>query len=214
MFPGTNCEYDSARAFERAGAAAEIFVVRNLSAADIEETTAQLARRLHESQILMIPGGFSGGDEPDGSGKFIAALLREARVADAVSGLMKRDGLILGICNGFQALIKLGLVPYGEIRDMRQGSPTLTFNAIGRHVSVLVRTRVCANASPWLMSVKPGDIFYRSGVARRRAVSPRRTRRQMRSLWRGRWPRSTWTRRANPRWGRATPTVPCSPWRG
>ena len=106
----------------------------------------------------MIPGGFSGGDEPDGSGKFIAALLREPRVADAIRGLLARDGLILGICNGFQALIKLGLVPYGEIRDMRSDSPTLTFNHIGRHVSVLARTRITSNASPWLALVKPGDV--------------------------------------------------------
>jgi phosphoribosylformylglycinamidine synthase len=158
VFPGTNCEYDSARAFERAGAAADIFVVRNLNAADIEDTTAQLARQLSQSQILMLPGGFSGGDEPDGSGKFIAALLREPRVADAIRALLNRDGLILGICNGFQALIKLGLVPYGEIRDMRPDSPTLTFNQIGRHVSMLVRTRVASNASPWLAQVMPGEV--------------------------------------------------------
>lgn len=158
VFPGTNCEYDSARAFEHAGAEAEIIVIRNITAADIEESTAHLAQRLSQSQILMVPGGFSGGDEPDGSGKFIAALLREARVADAIRGLLNRDGLILGICNGFQALIKLGLVPYGDICDMREDSPTLTFNHIGRHVSKVVRTRVASNASPWLALVKPGDI--------------------------------------------------------
>jgi phosphoribosylformylglycinamidine synthase len=158
VFPGTNCEYDSAAAFERAGAQAHIFVVRNLTAEDIVETTAQLARQLSQSQILMLPGGFSGGDEPDGSGKFIVALLRAPRVADTIRTLLDRDGLILGVCNGFQALIKLGLVPYGEILDMRSDSPTLTFNHIGRHVSVLTRTRVCSNASPWLSLVMPGDI--------------------------------------------------------
>jgi phosphoribosylformylglycinamidine synthase len=113
---------------------------------------------LNNSQILMLPGGFSGGDEPDGSGKFIAALFRETRISAAVQRLLDRDGLILGICNGFQALIKLGLVPYGEIRDMRDDSPTLTFNNIGRHVSRLVRTRIASNASPWLMRCCPGDI--------------------------------------------------------
>ena len=133
-------------------------MIRNLHAADIEESTAQLARLVTNSQILMIPGGFSGGDEPDGSGKFIAALLREPRVAAAIRGLLNRDGLILGICNGFQALIKAGLVPYGDICDMRSDSPTLTFNRIGRHVSRVVRTRVCSNASPWLALIKPGDI--------------------------------------------------------
>ena len=158
VFPGTNCEYDSARAFERAGAVAETLVIRNISAADIESSTSQLAGLISASQILMLPGGFSGGDEPDGSGKFIAALLREARVTDAIRGLLARDGLILGICNGFQALIKLGLVPYGDICDMRSDSPTLTFNRIGRHVSRVVRTRVCSNASPWLALCQPGDI--------------------------------------------------------
>ncbi len=157
-FPGTNCEIDSANAFTRAGGIAEPFVIRNLSAADIEYSIGEIVRRIGESQILMFPGGFSGGDEPDGSGKFIAALFREPRVKDAVQELLSRDGLILGICNGFQALIKLGLVPYGEIRDMTDDSPTLTFNAIGRHVSQAVRTRITSNASPWLMHCKPGDI--------------------------------------------------------
>ncbi len=157
-FPGTNCEYDSANAFSRAGGIPHIFVIRNLCAADIEYSINEIAKRIAESQILMFPGGFSGGDEPDGSGKFIAALFREPRVKNAVHGLLSRDGLILGICNGFQALIKLGLVPYGEIRDMRDDSPTLTFNAIGRHVSQAVRTRVCSNASPWLSLCSPGDI--------------------------------------------------------
>ncbi len=158
VFPGTNCEYDTARAFTRAGASADIFVVRNICASDIGQSAAALAALISQSQILMLPGGFSGGDEPDGSGKFIAALLREARVADAIRGLLRRDGLILGICNGFQALIKLGLVPYGDIVDMRDDSPTLTFNHIGRHVSVLVRTRVTSNISPWLSLVKPGEV--------------------------------------------------------
>ncbi len=158
VFPGTNCEYDSAAAFNRAGGTAETFVIRNLSASDIEYSMAELAKRINASQILMFPGGFSGADEPDGSGKFIAALFREPRVKAAVESLLNRDGLILGICNGFQALIKLGLVPYGEIRDMYPDSPTLTFNHIGRHVSKVVRTRIASNASPWLSLCQPGDI--------------------------------------------------------
>ncbi len=158
VFPGTNCEYDSAAAFRRAGGIPKTLLIRNLSASDIEQSIAQLAQTIENSQIIMIPGGFSGGDEPDGSGKFIAAVFRESRVRSAVQSLLSRDGLILGICNGFQALIKLGLVPYGEIRDMQENSPTLTFNTIGRHVSRLVRTRVCSNASPWLTRCQPGDI--------------------------------------------------------
>ncbi len=157
-FPGTNCEYDSANAFNRAGGIAHPFVIRNLSATDIEFSISEIVKRISESQIIMFPGGFSGGDEPDGSGKFIAALFREPRVKDAVLNLLSRDGLILGICNGFQALIKLGLVPYGDIRDMTEMSPTLTFNTIGRHVSQAVRTRITSNKSPWLMHCRPGDI--------------------------------------------------------
>ena len=158
VFPGTNCEFDSAAAFARAGGIPQTLLIRNLSASDIEQSIAQLAASIDNSQIIMIPGGFSGGDEPDGSGKFITSVFREARVSAAVQSLLSRDGLILGICNGFQALIKLGLVPYGEIRDMRADSPTLTFNTIGRHVSRLVRTRVASNASPWLTHCQPGDV--------------------------------------------------------
>jgi len=158
VFPGTNCEYDSAAAFRRAGGIPQTLLIRNLSDRDIEESISALSNALDNSQILMIPGGFSGGDEPDGSGKFIAAVFREARVSAAVQRLLRRDGLILGICNGFQALIKLGLVPYGEIRNMSADSPTLTFNTIGRHVSRLVRTRITSNASPWLMRCQTGDI--------------------------------------------------------
>ena len=157
-FPGTNCEYDSAAAFNRAGGIAETFVLRNRSASDIEYSITALAERIGRSQILMIPGGFSGGDEPDGSGKFIATVLRAPQIRDAVHALLNRDGLILGICNGFQALIKVGLVPYGEIRDMREDSPTLTFNRIGRHVSRAVRTRVTSSASPWLAHCRPGEM--------------------------------------------------------
>ena len=158
VFPGTNCEYDSANAFTMAGGIVETAIIRNLSANDITESTAHLAEMIQNSQILMIPGGFSGGDEPDGSGKFIAAVLRGPRVKAAVHNLLARDGLILGICNGFQALIKTGLVPYGEIRDMREDSPTLTFNRIGRHVSKTVQTRITSNASPWLALCRAGDI--------------------------------------------------------
>lgn len=159
VFPGTNCEYDSACAFERAGAAAETVIIRNRTPGDIEESTGELVKALENAQILMIPGGFSGGDEPDGSGKFIATTLKNPRVKDAVLRLLyEREGLALGICNGFQALIKVGLVPFGDIRDMREDSPTLTFNTIGRHMSRLVRTRIASTLSPWLMNVEAGDI--------------------------------------------------------
>jgi phosphoribosylformylglycinamidine synthase len=159
VFPGTNCEYDSARAFRLAGAEPDVLVVRNLTARGIEETIAEMSKRIAQSQILMIPGGFSGGDEPDGSGKFIATAFRNPVLRDAVMDLLgRRDGLVLGICNGFQALVKLGLVPYGEIRDLSADSPTLTFNTIGRHVSQMVRTRVSSVMSPWLSRRKVGDI--------------------------------------------------------
>ncbi len=159
VFPGTNCEYDTARIFERAGARAEVFVIKNLSAAAIEESIDTFAMLIKNSQIIMIPGGFSGGDEPDGSGKFITAFFRNPKIQDAVHNLLKnRDGLMLGICNGFQALVKLGLVPYGEIVDMADNAPTLTFNTIARHQSMLVNTRIASNKSPWLYGCKPGDV--------------------------------------------------------
>ena len=158
VFAGNNCEYDSANAFLRAGASVDTLVMRNIHHSDIDESMDEFARLIDNSQILMIPGGFSAGDEPDGSGKFIATALRGPKVKKAVHGLLQRDGLVLGICNGFQALIKVGLVPYGEIVDMRDDSPTLTFNNIGRHVSTLVRTRISSNASPWLAMTSPGDI--------------------------------------------------------
>ena len=158
VFPGTNCEYDTARAFEQAGAIADVFVIRNLNGSDIEESVAEFARRLERSQIVMIPGGFSGGDEPDGSGKFITAFFRNPRIKDGVHTLLKqRDGLMLGICNGFQALVKLGLVPFGEIVEMEDNSPTLTFNSIGRHQSMMVKTRIASNKSPWLYNTSVGD---------------------------------------------------------
>ncbi len=159
VFPGTNCEYDTAKAFEQAGALPEVFVIRNLTSGLIEESINSFAKKVGESQIIMIPGGFSGGDEPDGSGKFITAFFRNPRIKDAVHELLKnRDGLMLGICNGFQALIKLGLVPFGEIREMEDDSPTLTFNTIGRHQSMMVNTRVASNLSPWMQNCKVGDI--------------------------------------------------------
>ena len=159
VFPGTNCEYDSARAFERAGAQAEILVVRNLTPAAIEETIVRMEQAIRRSQMIMLPGGFSGGDEPDGSGKFIATTFRNPRLKDAVAELLgERDGLMLGICNGFQALIKLGLVPYGEIRDIADNDPALTFNTLGRHVSRMVYTRVTSVKSPWLQGCEAGDI--------------------------------------------------------
>ena len=159
VFPGTNCEYDTARAFERAGAAVRALVVNNLTPGAVAESAAALAQAVRKSQIVMIPGGFSGGDEPDGSAKLIAALFRAPEVADAVRDLLQnRDGLMLGICNGFQALVKLGLVPFGDIIDRDDSCPTLTFNTIGRHQSRLVRTRVASTLSPWLSRCAVGDI--------------------------------------------------------
>ncbi len=159
VFPGTNCEYDTARAFEKAGAEAETVVIKNLSAADLEDSIDYFEKAVRESQIIMIPGGFSGGDEPEGSGKFITAFFRNPKIKDAVHELLKnRDGLMLGICNGFQALIKLGLVPFGEIVDMTDESPTLTFNTIARHQSMMVNTRIASDKSPWLYGCKVGDV--------------------------------------------------------
>ena len=159
VFPGINCEYDSARAFEDAGAVAETFIVRNLTPQAVEESVAKMVEMIDNAQIVMLPGGFSAGDEPDGSGKFIATMLRNPRIKEAIERLLNdRDGLMLGICNGFQALVKLGLVPYGEIREMKSDSPTLTFNNIGRHVSQIVNTRVVSNKSPWFSAVEPGEI--------------------------------------------------------
>ena len=159
VFPGTNCEYDSARAFERAGAVAEVLVIRNLSASALEESVEAAVKAINNAQMIMIPGGFSGGDEPDGSAKFITSFFRNPQVTDAVHELLKkRDGLMLGICNGFQALVKLGLVPYGEITEMSENSPTLTFNTIARHQSMMVNTRIASNQSPWLAACEVGDI--------------------------------------------------------
>ena len=158
VFPGTNCEYDTAHAFERAGALPTTLIVNNLTPDAVAESIAALAAAIRESQIVMIPGGFSGGDEPDGSAKFITAFFRAPEVTEAVRDLLQnRDGLMLGICNGFQALVKLGLVPYGDIVPMTDECPTLTFNTIGRHQSRLVRTRVASSLSPWLSECKVGD---------------------------------------------------------
>ena len=160
VFPGTNCEVDTARAFEKAGAEPELLIVRNLTPSAIEETIDEMVRLIGQSQMIMLPGGFSGGDEPDGSGKFIATTFRNPKVSEAVNELLKnRDGLMLGICNGFQALIKLGLVPYGEIRELKEDDATLTFNTIGRHISHMAYTRVTSVKSPWLSMVNAGDIF-------------------------------------------------------
>ena len=160
VFPGTNCEYDTARAFIDAGADPEILVVRNLSSSDVEESAAKFAELVRKSQIIAIPGGFSGGDEPDGSAKFITAFFRNPQIKAEVTDLLdNRDGLMLGICNGFQALIKLGLVPYGKIIDTDADCATLTYNTIGRHQSMLVRTRIVSNKSPWLAGTNPGDIY-------------------------------------------------------
>ncbi|EIK85451.1 phosphoribosylformylglycinamidine synthase [Gardnerella greenwoodii] len=159
VFPGNNCEYDTQAAFERAGADAHTLIINNLNAKDIAESAKKLVEEINKSQIVMIPGGFSGGDEPDGSAKFIASFFRNPQVTDAVRDLLKnRDGLMLGICNGFQALIKLGLVPFGDIVPMDSNCPTLTYNTIGRHQSRIVRTRVASNMSPWLSNTQVGDI--------------------------------------------------------
>ena len=159
-FPGTNCEYDSAKAMRDAGADPEIVVIKNLTAAGIQASVEEFARKLKTAQMVFIPGGFSGGDEPDGSGKFITAFFRNAAVKEGVTELLDhRDGLMCGICNGFQALIKLGLVPYGKIIDTDETCPTLTFNTIARHQSRIVRTRVASNKSPWLALTEVGDIY-------------------------------------------------------
>ncbi|MDY6060570.1 MAG: phosphoribosylformylglycinamidine synthase [Oscillospiraceae bacterium] len=160
VFPGTNCEYDSAKAVADAGAEAEIFVINNLTSAGISKSVDTFAKKLKESQIVFIPGGFSGGDEPDGSGKFITAFFRNPEIKHEVHELLdNRDGLMCGICNGFQALIKLGLVPYGKIIDTDENCPTLTYNTIGRHQSRIVRTRIASNKSPWLKNTNPGEIY-------------------------------------------------------
>ena len=159
VFPGTNCEYDTAQACLRAGIDPQIVVIRNLTRDALAQSAQALEAAIRASQMVVLPGGFSGGDEPDGSGKFITAFLRSPQAADAVMDLLQnRDGLVLGICNGFQALIKLGLVPFGEIRDTDAACPTLTYNVIGRHQSRIVRTRVASNRSPWLTKVQVGDI--------------------------------------------------------
>ncbi|TGE33289.1 phosphoribosylformylglycinamidine synthase [Desulfosporosinus sp. Sb-LF] len=159
VFPGTNCEYDSAKAFEKAGGLVETLVIRNLTATDVEQSIEEMVKKIKQAQIVMLPGGFSAGDEPDGSGKFIATMFRNPWINEAVTELMnQRDGLMLGICNGFQALIKLGLVPYGEIIDLMEDSPTLTYNKIGRHVSSMVQTKVVSVLSPWFSGVELGEI--------------------------------------------------------
>ena len=160
VFPGTNCEYDTQRALSEAGADAEQFIVRNLTSADVADSVERFAAAVRTAQMIVIPGGFSGGDEPDGSAKLITAFFRSAAVREQVTALLEqRDGLMLGICNGFQALIKLGLVPYGRIMDTDESFPTLTYNVIGRHQSKLVRTRVCSTRSPWLAGTEVGDIY-------------------------------------------------------
>ena len=159
-FPGTNCEYDSAKAFSDAGAQPQVIVINNLTPDGIKNSIEQCAKAIKDSQMIFIPGGFSGGDEPDGSGKFITAFFRNALMKEAVHDLLdNRDGLISGICNGFQALIKLGLVPYGKITEPNENSPTLTFNTISRHQSKIVRTRISSNKSPWLSGMNVGDII-------------------------------------------------------
>jgi len=160
VFPGTNCEYDSTKAFERAGAEVDVKVFKNLTAEDIRDSVEIFEKAIDQAQIIMFPGGFSAGDEPDGSAKFFATAFQNAKMKEAVMRLLnERDGLALGICNGFQALIKLGLVPYGEIVGQKEDSPTLTFNTIGRHISKMVYTKVVSNKSPWLQLATPGATY-------------------------------------------------------
>ena len=160
VFPGTNCEYDSAKAFERAGADTIVKVFKNLNAEDIRDSVDEFVKAIEQAQIIMFPGGFSAGDEPEGSAKFFATAFRNAKMTEAVMKLLnERDGLALGICNGFQALIKLGLVPYGEIRPQSADSPTLTYNTIGRHISKMVYTKVVTNKSPWLAQAEAGKVY-------------------------------------------------------
>ncbi len=160
VFPGTNCEYDSKKAFEEAGAQVTTLVFKNIKAGHVDDTVKKMAKLIKEANIVMIPGGFSAGDEPDGSGKFIATAFRNAQIKEAITELLhQRDGLMLGICNGFQALIKLGLVPYGDIVDITEEAPTLTYNTIGRHISCIARTKVMSNKSPWLANAAVGEVF-------------------------------------------------------
>ena len=160
VFPGTNGEYDLENAFSRAGAQVRTVVLRNLNSSNISESLTELKQALSTAQIMAIPGGFSAGDEPDGSAKFIATMLRSAEVSEEISNLLnKRDGLIFGVCNGFQALIKLGLVPFGEFREMSQDGPTLTFNQTGKHISQVVNIRMTSTKSPWLSDFKAGDVY-------------------------------------------------------
>ena len=159
VFPGTNCEYDSKRAFEKAGATVQLVLIRNKTESMLKESIDELEKAIQSANIVMIPGGFSAGDEPEGSGKFIATVLRNPKLKDAITDLLEnRDGLMIGICNGFQALVKLGLLPYGKIKDMEDDDPTLTFNTIGRHLSQMVETRIASVKSPWLANVNVGDI--------------------------------------------------------
>ncbi|MCR4695245.1 MAG: phosphoribosylformylglycinamidine synthase subunit PurQ, partial [Pseudobutyrivibrio sp.] len=160
VFPGTNCEYDSARVFEEAGAITNVKVFKNQSPEDIRESVDEFTRAIAQSQIVMFPGGFSAGDEPEGSAKFFATAFRNEKMKEAVSKLLnERDGLMLGICNGFQALIKLGLVPYGEIHTQKEDSPTLTYNTIGRHISKIAYTKIVSNKSPWLAGAELGHTY-------------------------------------------------------
>jgi phosphoribosylformylglycinamidine synthase len=163
VFPGTNCEYDTAAAIERAGGTCEVVLIRNLTPEMLQSSITDLEKAIASAQMIIFPGGFSGGDEPDGSGKFIVSLFRNPSLADAVHELIKnRDGLILGICNGFQALIKLGLLPYGQISTMTPDCPTLTFNSIARHESRYVSTRISSVISPWLSKCCPGEIYVQA----------------------------------------------------
>ena len=175
--PGTNCEYDSGKAFERAGAKVVTKVFKNLSAADIVDSVQVFEQAIAQAQIIMFPGGFSAGDEPDGSAKFFATAFQNAKLKEAVEKLLnERDGLVLGVCNGFQALIKLGLVPNGKITGQTDASPTLTYNTIGRHISKMVYTKVVTNKSPWLAQAELGGVYVNpASHGEGRFVAPQET---------------------------------------
>ena len=213
VFPGTNCEYDSTKAFERAGADVVTKVFKNLTAEDIRESVDAFEKAIGQAQIIMFPGGFSAGDEPDGSAKFFATAFQNEKIKEAVMKLLnERDGLALGICNGFQALIKLGLVPYGEIVGQNQDAPTLTFNTINRHISKMVYTKVVSNKSPWLAGAELGGVYVNpASHGEGRFVATEGMDRPV-SLPMDRWQPSMWIRKEMQAWMKSgTSTVLMQP---
>ena len=213
VFPGTNCEYDTAAACLRAEIEPEILVVRNLTGGMLAESADALEKAIQSAQMVVLPGGFSGGDEPDGSAKFICSFLRNPRITDAIHDLLKnRDGLMLGICNGFQALVKLGLVPYGEIRAMDENGATLTYNNIGRHQSRYVTTRIASVRSPWMLKSQVGGSARHPHLSRRGPLcGPRGPAGSAGGQWAGGHPVCGRAGRALHGYRRESRTVPCGP---